>query len=265
MQIITPPLRSRKMLHGGKIYKELKKLMMSRLFFTWIVMFSMPMLAVQDPTPYLLEESHALKPILDNIFKKNIAIQSDDELIKARFSIISPRPEGMRVVSHPKLKGYLLKLFPFQEQKDDSRDITWAVERCKSARTLRNLVAENDMKYFAIPNKWIYLLPNHKKLKAEGYKNYAILVVDDMKITSVSESKKAWKNVDSKEAIDELYSILTIGSSSKLAENIPYSRSYKKFTCIDTERPRKKPPSATVKAYLSPTMAAYWEELMNVH
>jgi len=236
--------------------------MIKQIIFSCLLLFTTQAFAIADPTPYLMEDSHPLKSVLDTIFKNNTAIQSDAALEKAEFTIVSPRSEGMRVVSHPELKGYLLKLFPFKEQKDDSRTIAWAVERSKNARLLRQHVTNNNMKHFLVPLKWIYFLPNYQELQDQGYNNYAVLVVEDMKITSTHDSRAAWRNVDSKETIAELFSILTFGySSSNLPSNIPYSKSYKKFTCIDTEKPHKKARYESAKRHFSERMADYWDKL----
>lgn len=120
----------------------------------------------------------------------------------------------MRVLAHPGLKNYLIKIYPLNEKTNTHRQMTWAVKRCIGAENIQKLITEKNLQHFSVPNKWIYFAPNKEGLVALGIKNYVALLVEDMKLVTKKESRAAWANIGSPEIIKELYVILSRGYSS---------------------------------------------------
>lgn len=214
--------------------------------------------------PFLLPLNHPLKVKLDAIFSRSRVIANEESFVAAGFETLSIRPVSyVRLAKHPKIPGYLFKLFLDTElrQKDEKPGWHWLANRCEGARNVRNLIKKKKLKHFAVPDKWLYPLSYSKSI--QGSKQPVILIVEDMNLTSHQESCEAWHNLVTRECVEELYCILSHGySSCFLVENIPYSKR-KKFACIDTEHPkrnmRKRYPK--VGEYLSPEMGAYWKKL----
>jgi hypothetical protein len=214
-----------------------------------------------DYSRFILSNSHPVKPILDDIFQRFNPLASSAAISNAGFTVISERPSSMRVLAHPDLPGYLLKLYPMDEKLNDQRDMSWAIKRCLGAENVHTLIEQLDLKYFVVPTKWIYFVPDQLALHNEGIKNFVVLLVKDMNVLSDSASSAAWHNV-STEVIDELYQILSRGyGSSNLTDNIPPTRDGT-FSFIDTEAPQKQINYKHVKKHLSIEMQEYWEQLV---
>lgn len=213
--------------------------------------------------PYFLPLNHPLKQSLDAIFLNGRVTENQETFANAGFITLFTQPTSLITVArHPLLPGVLLKLYLDSEtrEKDGIPGWKWLVNRCKGAENVRKLIQRKKLKYFSVPDKWIYPLPEGKTF--ESRRHPVVLIVTDMDLTSESDTKYAWKHLIQKKHLDELFCILSHGfSSCYLATNIPYSKSGK-FACIDTEHPKRKLSYNHVKAYLSPPMRAYWNELI---
>ena len=209
--------------------------------------------------PYFLPLNHPLKNSLDMIFSNGRVTENQETFANAGFITLFTQPTSLITVArHPLLPGLLLKLYLDSEtrEKDGIAGWRWLVNRCKGAENVRKLIKRKKLKYFSVPDKWIYPLPE------KAYQQPVILIVTDMDLTSESDTKYAWKHLTTTKHLDELFCILSHGfSSCYLATNIPYSKSGK-FACIDTEHPKRKLSYNHVKAYLSPQMRAYWNGLI---
>lgn len=221
--------------------------------------------------PYLLPEDHPAKVKLDKIFHKARASFDDASLEKAGFTIKFRQPRSfIRVVSHPSLPGYLLKLVTDEElrEKQDKPEWYWFVNRCKGVQKIKNVLAAHKIKYFVAPNKWIYPLPAHP-YPAKGDLTHArkivVLLVDDMKLVSKKANLTAWKKEIEKKHLDELYTIINaVGGHSYRASNIPQTVKGK-FAFIDTEYPTSPPTFGDIRRYLSPKRQVYWDKLVRSH
>lgn len=218
-------------------------------------------------TPYLLPLDHQLKAPLDEIFNHSRAIENEEAFEKAGFiTLFKQQISFIRVARHPALKGYLMKVYLDSElrQRRGLPGWVWLAERCKGAEKIRKLIAKKGLKYFSVPDKWLYPLPvNPAPLLPQGQgRQTIVLLVTDMKLTSQAESWRAWREEITTRHLDELYCILSHGfSSTYLITNIPYTKKGK-FTCIDTEHPKRKLDYQRVKQYLSPEMNVYWDNLV---
>lgn len=208
---------------------------------------------------YFLPNNHWLKGAMEKIFSPFNPIEKISYLKKAGFHVVSKRANPLYVVGHKKLPGYLVKLYLNSESKGKELSAKWLINRCLGAENVRSLIQMKKMKYFTVPDKWIYILPGHGELNDN---NNAVLIVTDMNISSDEGTKWAWKNKITRRHLDELFCILSHGfSSTYLVGNIPYSNNGA-FACLDTEHPKRLLPLNKVSSYLSPKMRAYWEKLV---
>ncbi|HRD55501.1 MAG TPA: hypothetical protein PLC42_03800 [Parachlamydiaceae bacterium] len=211
--------------------------------------------------PYCLPENHPLVALLDSIFADKRVTENEETFKAAGFKILFSQPTSyIKVARHLAVPGYLFKLYLDNEtrKKQDIEGWKWLVKRCIGAENIRKLIHRKKLKYFTVPDKWIYPLPGH--LSLDPLQQPIVLIVQDMDLASGEETKRMWQKAGKKQ-IDELFIILSHGfSSCYLAQNIPYSRSGK-FACIDTEHPKRKLNYHHTQAYLSPPMKNYWKKL----
>lgn len=216
--------------------------------------------------PYLMPSNHPAKEALDFIFTRSRPTKDLDAMIDAGFDIVSVRPYSFAVIAkHPDIPGYLEKVYLDSEKrkKNGKEGWEWLVHRCEGAENIRKLIKEKKLKYFTVPDKWIYVLPKLARHNEKATGQPIILLATDMHLVSQEESERAWKTIITKAHLDELYIILSNGfASSHVSWNIPYSKSGK-FTCIDTEHPKRKPNYVEVEHYLSNEMKAYWQKLVS--
>ncbi len=210
---------------------------------------------------FLLPEDSPLQKPLKKIFSDPQVLKNPRRFVEAGFVVISERPSGMFVASHPKLPGHLVKVYI--ESQKTKPNWQWAVFRCIGVTKIRKLIEEYNLDYFAVPNKWIYPVgPIENEDNLIENTTPAVLVVTDMRLVGRTASKEAWKTIPDKTIIQQLYCILSHGySSCLLGSNIPYTKKGE-FACIDTENPQRPLPLHHVSRHLSEEMADYWEYLV---
>lgn len=210
-------------------------------------------LASGDVTDYILREDFWLQDDLAKIFSQGGSILKNSKTFeKAGFTILYNQPSGMQVARHPFLPGYLVKAY-FQSNPK-SFEFQWLVDRCQGAENVRNLIKQERLSCFVVPEKWIYFIPNQ-------YPLMAILLVKDMKLVSKEKTKLAWKNASTRE-VKELYTILSHGfASCYLLGNMPRTKAGK-FACIDTAIPYREHHYEDVRKYLSRSNQEYWDNLV---
>src|SRR5205085_5796630 len=120
----------------------------------------------------------------------------------AGFNIVSLRPYSFAVIAqHPNLQGYLQKLYLDSEhrRKNGKEGWEWLVQRCQGAENIRKLIKKEKIKYFSVPDKWIYVLPHSA---AKNTEQLCILLVTDMELVPQEDSITAWKFVITKKHLD---------------------------------------------------------------
>lgn len=213
--------------------------------------------------PFLLPLTHPMKEQLDLIFHKSRAIQDRDTFEEAGFEVLMDDLNSLMILAkHPGIPGYLFKVyFDGSETKKNKSGWGFLLKRCKGASDIRSLIHEKELKYFSVPDKWLYLLPipfveSDKRIEP------VILMVTDMELVTPKENVQAWKTKITKEHLQELYLILSHGhGSSGLVKNVPYTNSGK-FAFIDTEHPNKTPKYDKARQFLSKEVQAYWDQLV---
>lgn len=213
--------------------------------------------------PYLLPSSSHLSPILTKICQNFRVLASLDHLALAGFKILSIQPiSHVIIASHHLLPCYLLKIYldnnPFQTF--NLPDWQRLVNRCEGAKNVRDLIKKKKMKYFSVPNKWLYSPPVFSVPEGTVLQP-VMLITEDMQLVSPSENLNAWKTLITKDHLDELYCILSHGyASAYVGPNIPYTKTGK-FSCIDTEYVKREVNLKQVLNFLSPEMQIYWKLL----
>jgi hypothetical protein len=216
--------------------------------------------------PYLISKSHPLKKNLDAIFYSYEVTQNTESLKNAGFKVLFKQPRSyIRVVKHPKLPNHLLKLYPDDEtrQKKGKPSWFWLLKRCQGAKKIRQAIYFHRIKYFQVPQKWLYPSPNnHVPLFLKLVSHPLILLVEDMHLKNKKTNLHAWKNLITKKHLDELYIIISRAhGSSYRPDNITYSKNGK-FSFIDTEYPSRFPDYRSIRHYLSIKMLKYWDSLV---
>lgn len=211
-----------------------------------------------NPKPYELPGRSPLRKTLNAIFNDPNCMKNENAFKKAGFKTLFFRKKGsLRVASHPDLKGYLFKLYLEDEvgswMPERQNRLT---QRCVSAAQIRKRIKKEKMKFFTVPDKWLYKVPK---------RNYYVLVVQDMKLTSRKKSEKAWKKKITVEHLHELYHILNDGYASlAITQNIAYTKKGT-FACIDTEFGKRKFDMSRIMNKLSPSIRWTWDSILMEH
>lgn len=211
--------------------------------------------------PFVLPQDNPLYGPLNGIFSSPIVLTNTTTFSSAGFKTLYYQPVSHIVVArHSALPGHLIKCYLHSEKRRraGTPGWKWLIQRCEGAQDVRDLIREKHLKHFSVPDKWLFIPPADTN---PFDFDRVILLVTDMKLVSKTETQKAWRKA-TKEQLDELYCILSHGlSSCYLTHNIPMTKSGK-FTCIDTEVPRRKHRLSHVKRYLSDEMKTYWDLLV---
>lgn len=221
--------------------------------------------------PFLLPEDHPAKAKLDKIFLKARASFDDHALKKAGFEIKFKQPRSfIRVVSHPSLPKYLIKLVTDVQiqEKGNRPPWYWFVNRCLGVKKIHQVLETNNIKYFVAPKKWIYPLPIHPYPETKHYhhiRKLVVLLVEDMQLTSKYDNLSAWKREITTKHLDELFLIMkAVGGHSYRAENIPQTKKGT-FAFVDTEYPKSPPRYSDIRHYLSSGKRLYWDRLVEAN
>lgn len=216
----------------------------------------------QQMAPYLLPLDHPLKPVVDSIFSRSRVIKNEDTLQKAGFTILfSQKISRIIVASHPKVKGYLFKIYLDSRNVRKGGKVGWQLltTRCMVAEKIRHIIAQKHIRHFTVADKWLYPLPTGH---SGSHQEPVVLLVKDMHIHNRRESEKAWREGATKAQLQELYAILSQGyGSACLPKNVPYTKDGT-FAFIDTEYNKRKIPLHHVLKYTSKKMGAYWRRLV---
>ncbi len=220
--------------------------------------------------PLTIPSNHPIKSILDSIFSSPQVTYNSKKFIESGFHIRYHQPRSHIIVAeHALMPGYLVKLYLDSEHKRRRKTPgwVWLVRRAKSSRAIASIIKKKKIRHFVVPQKWIYLLPKSPFPHPHPgcTRKNEILVVENMNLTPLSESKKAWKSVMTQEHLEELFEIISrCGGRSYRPDNIAYTKSGK-FAFIDTEYPNVPPKYEKIAAYLSPKMAKVWKRIVKNH
>lgn len=215
--------------------------------------------------PYLLPDNHPAKKKLDKIFRKTRAVLDHESFKNAGFSFEErKRIESPVVGIHKKCPKYVVKAFLDCQIKVDEWS-NW-INRIKGAEIVREYINSHGYVDFEVPRKWIYLLPEFPSPPEDPkyIRRNFVLVADNMRIYSLEETKKFYKEIEV-ERLDQLFDIIQSNglSDSAFLRNIPYTKRGT-IAFIDTEHYHVWPICyERVNPCLSREMRQHWRELVN--
>lgn len=214
--------------------------------------------------PYFLPFDHPIKAKLDQIFSERV-IRNSTALKSAGFKKPQPRQYSGTIVSkHPKLKGYIVKLYTDEMEIQEGPEL---LNRIIGARLAKDAIDRHGFQsLFVVPKKWIYPLPAEPAPETGHYRKNFILVAEDMMILNKGDNYRWWKsNAVTPKFLDALYVIVQeVGlDDSILPSNIPFCKNYK-IAFIDTPIYHRWPIRFhMLKKHLSSSMKKHWTLLMN--
>lgn len=218
--------------------------------------------------PYLLPVKHPIKEAVDAIFSQGRVTQNQQTLVDAGFEVIAgPMSRSYIIVArHPAVPGYVFKIYLDSEERSRIEDPHWKslARRCAGAFGIRKIIEREQIRYFSVPDKWLYLLPP-LPFQEDKEPETLVLIATDMELESYEVTKEMWKTVITKEHLDELHTILKYGFGGNgtvcLSVNVPFTKRGK-FAFTDTESRRTILKLKNVKKYLSKEMREYWLSLI---
>lgn len=214
--------------------------------------------------PHLLPLDHPLKPILDTIFSGQRVVENEESIRNAGFSMIAiQRHTHIIVARHPLAPGYVYKMYRDEIPNGRKNIPGWQclVERCVNAKETKKFIKKNKLRYFSVPNKWLYILPL-ESTPLEKTHQPILLIANDMEIEDEETAALIWKTNATPFLLNELYILFKGGYGSyNLPKNMPYSK-HGTFALIDTEKPRRKIKLNLFDQYFSEEMKEYWHRLI---
>lgn len=216
-----------------------------------------PRFILSNPEPYFLPQNHPVRPVLDSIFSKPHIMKNEETLKAAGFLIFSKQGHsGTCVVEHPLLPGYLVKLIlnstSFYRNSSYLTKKECLIKRCVGASLIRQVIQQYHVRYFGVPDKWLY------KVFDQEESNAYVLLVTKFPLVSKKETMAAWKMKITLEHLRELFFILKSGAgSTAFAVNVPYSENGM-FCFIDTEYFGRNLLARPIERHLSKLMRKEW-------
>lgn len=215
--------------------------------------------------PYILPDSHPIKPAVDKIFAVGRPVRNLDTLKEAGFNIITKGHWSETIIArHPEIYGFYVKLYI--DEQDHVNEINRLMARVKGAKVAERLVEQHQWhKIFKVPRKWLYLLPDDPNPIPDRPSKRMILLAEDMRILSKKDNYRKWEqpNLD-KKIIDAVFQLLIEGgfSDSPMAFNLPFTKDGR-IAVIDNEKYNKHPvPCHKLLHYLSPKSKRHWKHLI---
>jgi hypothetical protein len=217
---------------------------------------------------FLIPNEHPIKKTLDKLFQKSRPTASFRALRKAGFIFEIPRtPDRLTVAQHPKLKGYLLKIFRDDQLMVPDEAYHW-IQRIIGTRLIQDSIDKHGyQQIMKAPKKWIYHLPHTALPRAGSFiRRYYLLVVEDMKVVNAIKNERYFRTKMTREKLEALYVILkeNVLIDSIYIDNIPFCRDGK-MAFVDTEHYHTdlKPLRLHRLTYrFAPEMQDYWQSLI---
>lgn len=213
--------------------------------------------------PYFLPEEHPVKPYLDLIFSPSRVILNAKALKKAGFTNTKPtKYNNMIVAKHPKLKGYLVKLYTDQQPNGDGWS-EWHSRVVGAASVQATINKHGYQEMFKVPKKWIYPLPDGPTPPPGTFRQHFILVVEDMKIHKKKDNLFHWRSFAmTEERLDAIHTIFQEEGliDSIYPHNLPFAKDGKQ-AFVDTQHHHRWPIDfANLTHFLSPKMQVHWTQ-----
>ncbi len=148
-----------------------------RIFISWLfifLIFANCCADFEEVDKWLLPKAHPASTILDKLIKNSKMFDSLTSLEKKGFtSAIEPenvKPWSIFVISHPKLKDYLIK--KYSNDVSSKKQLENYLARLRGAKVIADYIKDYQLKHIVVPKKWLYKLKNGKEKNA----NFLLLV-----------------------------------------------------------------------------------------
>jgi hypothetical protein len=215
--------------------------------------------------PHLLSRTHPAGNFLESLCRCSSVLDNETTFHKAGFETrVKKLRSLMRVAIHPKVPGYVFKVFFVDErqcEREKSRAWKGFLIRCKQAERIRRIIQECGIRHFRVPRKWLFYPPYHAECSPEDQP--MILVAEFQDLLSQEENLDAWLNSVTEDHLDELCAIITgAGGTSYRPDNIPLTKQGQ-FSFIDTEHSSDSRNYESISPYLAPGMRQYWSDLIH--
>lgn len=215
-----------------------------------------------DVQPYLLPEKHPLKNKLDRLFTSFRVTLNAESILKAGFSKANPGLFSHAIIAkNETFPGYYFKFYS-DDQAIDEESKQW-INRAFEAKKLKQAINNHQyQKYFVVPKKWIYPLPDLPKSKGRYPKSF-ILIAEKIDITKRSMNIHKWRTVPTKKLLNAVFVITEQEGlvDSLVAHNLPFTYD-NRLAFIDLEHHHQWPvPFYKLLNFLNPEMQKYWKEL----
>ncbi|OJU80037.1 MAG: hypothetical protein BGO10_00870 [Chlamydia sp. 32-24] len=186
--------------------------------------------------PYILPDNHPMKDQLDRIFSQCNVLEGRHSIRAAGFDATDPVGcSGAVVACHPKLRGYLVKMYRCDQPFPD--EIRHFIKRVNGSRIIRESIDSRSFQnYLTVPKKWIYKLPNYSH--CSGIQRYAVLLVEKKNILKSKKNNKKWKSNDlNRDQFRAFYTIMELNGlhDSVYPFNVPFCKDGR-IAFIDTEQ-----------------------------
>lgn len=185
--------------------------------------------------PYFIAENHPIKHLLDRIFVNRIT----SNMAKIQAAGFQPldiwKWDKVSVFRHPFLPGFLVKVFLDDQVACD--EVSNYLSRIRGADAIRQAIyIFGYQKYFKVPGKWIYPLPDQQATESGLRRKNFILLVEEMPLVDKNRNENLYYNIghDQLKALFHMISSLGL-SDSVYINNVPFTTD-NKIAFIDTER-----------------------------
>lgn len=212
--------------------------------------------------PHFLPFDHPLKRKLDRLFLTRVT-KNSKSLATAGFKQPGERSFSHIVVSkHPKIKGYVLKLYTDEYTKEET-DLL--LHRVLGSKMIKKAIKQHGYSnWFEVPKKWIYPLPENPAPPDNCLRKNFILIAEEMNILSKKHNLLWWQSpYMTKERLQAIYTLVQeLGlDDSVLPANLCFLQGGKQ-AFVDTEIFHRWP----IRYYLlipslSHPMKKYWSQL----
>lgn len=212
--------------------------------------------------PYLLPINHPLKKKLDALFTSSRVTLNTKSIENAGFTKSIPAQFSHAIIAkNESIPGYYFKFYS-DEQEIDVESKQW-IDRAFEARALKEaVILHGYQKYFVVPKKWIYPIPN-TPVSTGPYPKSFILIAEKIKIAKRSNNLYKWRTLPTKKLLNAIW-VLTEQEGlvdSLVAHNLPFTYD-NRLAFIDLEHHHHWPvPFYKLLDFLNSEMQSYWNEL----
>ena len=175
------------------------------------------------------------------------------------------KSSGICIASHLNLSGFLVKLYLSSASfhRSGRSQQKWLIQRCRGAAPFRELIQKKKIRFFTVPEKWLYALPTR-----EGERSLIIIVETYMPLVSKKRTLQALKKRITRQHLRELILFEKRGGAAgpgAFPMNAPYTKRGQ-FAFIGTEYPGRlfsKRKTKKIGRFFSSSMRQYWVHLVD--